>query len=108
MKRKIKQIKKQFSEKMARKKIKDKKFKKKDLRGKSLEIAISIIRSQDNVEDWKKESKEEKIKLINEIEERIQKIIKLNVFEYLRYINGETYEENEKIQFQQKMMLKKK
>ena len=43
----------------------------------------------------KKKSEEEKAQLINEIEERIKKISKMNVFEYLRYVNGDVEEDEE-------------
>ena len=97
MKREIKEIKKKFSEKMAiRKKKKTKIFKKRDLRGKPIGTALSIIQSQEKEKEEKKKSKEEKINLINEIEERIAKISKMNVFEYLKHINRETDDDNEK------------
>ena len=79
-----------------RKKIRTKKFKKRDLRGMSLGRAISIIRGFEQAKADKKKSKEEKIKLINEIEEKIKKISKMNIFEYLRHRNGENDDENEK------------
>jgi len=43
--------------------------------------------------EMKKKSEEEKTQLINEIEERIKNLSKKNVFEYLRYINGDNVEE---------------
>ena len=43
--------------------------------------------------EMKKKSEEKKTQLINEIEERIKNLSKMNVFEYLRYINGDNVEE---------------
>ena len=65
------------------------------MREKPIGTALSIIQSQEK-ENEKKKSKEEKVKLINGIEERIAKISKMNVFEYLKHINGEIDDDNEK------------
>ena len=98
MKREINKIKKKYSEKIAvfGKKIKAKKFNRRELRGISLGGAISVIRSQEEVKEEKEKTKEEKTKIINEIEEKIKKISKMNVFEYLRHKNGENDDDNEK------------
>ena len=104
MKREINKIKKKYSEKIALvgKKIKAKKFNRRDLRGISLGRAVSVIRGQEEV-------KEEKTKIINEMEEKIKKISKMNVF--LNILGIETVKmmmTMKKIQFQQEMMWKKK
>ncbi len=71
MKRQIKEIKKKFSEKMpTRKKKITKKFTKRDLRGKSIWEAISIIQSQEKEKVEKKKQKKRKLNILeNLIEE---------------------------------------
>ena len=98
MEREINKIKKKYSEKIALvgKKIKAKKFNRRDLRGISLGRAVSVIRGQEEVKEEKEKTKEEKTKIINEMEEKIKKISKMNVFEYLRHRNGENDDDNEK------------
>ena len=66
MKREIKEKEKKYSRKI---------IKKRDLKGKSIRITVSLFQSQEKEKEEKK-TKEEKIKIINEIEEKLQKIKK--------------------------------
>ena len=66
MKREIKEKEKKYSRKI---------IKKRDLKGKSIRITVSLFQSQEKEKEEKK-TKEEKIIIINEIEEKLQKIKK--------------------------------
>ena len=74
------------------KKIKS--FSKRDLKNLSLGKAISIINLREKLIAEKKNSKEEKGKIDENFKEKIDKISKMNIFEYLRHINGKE-EEND-------------
>ena len=75
------------------KNIKKTKFKKRDLKNLSLGRGINIIRENQKAKDEKRKSIEEKNNSIQDIEEKIKKISKMNAFEYLRYKNGEDEED---------------
>ena len=69
------------------KKIKS--FKKRDLKNLSIGRGISILRKREEVINDKAISIEEKQKCLDEIKAKISEIKKMNVFEYLRHINGD-------------------
>ena len=91
---------------LIRDKIKKTKYRKSDLKNLSIGRGSAIFEENQKAINKKINAQEEKNKLIKEIEEQIKKISKRNVFEYLRYTNGEN-DEKVKIHFQQKMKLKK-
>ena len=97
LKRKIKLIKKKYSKKMTiiQDKIKKTKFRKRDLKNLAIGRGLSIVEGNKKAKEEKTNSEEEKNRLVKEIEEQIKKITKMNVFEYLRYINGEKDEKSE-------------
>ena len=97
LKRRKKQIKEKYSKKMAliRDNIKKTKYRKSDLKNLSIGRGSSIVKENQKAIEEKINSEEEKNRLIKEIEEQIKKISKMNVFEYLRYKNGEIDEKSE-------------
>ena len=105
LRQKIGQIKKRFSKKRSKlqKTLKKRKFKKRDLKNLSIGRGLSIIESSEKAKEEKVKCDEQKNKLVKEVEDQIEKISKMDVFEYLRYKNGEEMMEKTKIQCQQKM-----
>ena len=75
--------------------IKKTKYRKSDLKNLSIGRGSAIVEENQKAIEEKINSEEEKNRLIKEIEEQIKKIYKMNVFEYLRYKNGEIDEKSE-------------
>ena len=96
LKRQLKEIKSNYSKKIKKKKKANEKkaYKKRDLRLMTIGNALSIINDQNQgVENQKKI--EEKNKIIEELELKINSLSKKDVFQYLRYLNGEEEEKEE-------------
>jgi len=68
-------------------------FRKRDLKNLSIGRAISIIRKRQELLKEKKNSKEYKLKLDEEFKKKIGKLSKMNIFQYLRHLNGDEDEE---------------
>ena len=68
-------------------------FRKRDLKNLSIGRAISLIRKRQKLLDEKKNSKEYTLKLDEEFKKKISKLSKMNIFQYLRHLNGEEDEE---------------
>ena len=68
-------------------------FRKRDLKNLSIGRAISLIRKRQKLLDEKKNSKEYTLKLDEEFKKKISKLSKMNIFQYLRHLNGEQDEE---------------
>ena len=79
--------------KLIGKKVKS--FRKKDLKNLSIGRAIAILENREKLIEGKKKSKVDLRKIDEEFKEKIKKISKMNIFDYLRHINGNEDEENE-------------
>ena len=55
----------------------------------SLGLGISFAKAIEKTKEKKLQKKEEKEKVITEWEDKIKKISAMNIFEYLKYLNGE-------------------
>ena len=75
--------------KIINKNVKEKKFKKRDIKNLSLGRGINIALESQKAKNEKNKSIEEKNNFVKDIEEQIKKIAKMDAFEYLRYKNGE-------------------
>lgn len=97
LKKEIKETEKKYVEKIkqTRKKIKSLKIIKKDLRNLSIGRGLAIINSLNNAISDKEKTEEEKKEHIENSKEKIQLISKMNVFEYLKHINGKDEGEDE-------------
>jgi len=74
------------------KKIKS--FRKRDLKMLSIGKALSILKEREQLIKEKKNSKEERDKIDEEIKKKINNISKMNIFEYLRHLNGDEDNDN--------------
>ena len=63
-------------------------FRKRDLKNLSIGKALSILKDREELIEKKKNSKKEKEAIDEEFTKKIEKISKMNIFEYLRHING--------------------
>ena len=90
LKREIKETEKKYIEKIKQKRhqIKKLKFKKRDLRNLSIGRALSIINQLDIAIDDKNKTEEEKEEQIKVSKEKVELISKMNVFHYLKHLNG--------------------
>ena len=75
--------------------IKKKVYKKRDLRLMTIGNALSIVNVQNQELVKEKKIEEEKNKLIEALELKINSLSKKDVFQYLRYLNGEEEEKEE-------------
>ena len=64
-------------------------FRKKDLKMPSIGKTLSILREREKLIEEQKNSKENKEKIDEEFNEKINNISKMNIFEYLRHLNGD-------------------
>lgn len=90
LKKEIKETEEKFKEKLKQKrfKIKSLKFKKRDLHNLSLGRALSIVQAFNKEIEDKNATEEEKNEKIRKVKEKISVISKMDVFQYLRHING--------------------
>ena len=97
LKRQLKEIKENYSKKIKKMKaeIKKKVYKKRDLRLMTIGNALSIVNVQNQGLVKEKKIEEEKNKLIEDLELKINSLSKKDVFQYLRYLNGEEEEKEE-------------
>ena len=97
LKRQLKEIKENYSKKIKKMKaeIKKKVYKKRDLRLMTIGNALSIVNVQNQELVKEKKIEEEKNKLIEDLELKINSLSKKDVFQYLRYLNGEEEEKEE-------------
>ena len=76
---------------------KEKAYKKRDLRLMTMGNALSIVNAQNQGIENEKKIEMEKNKLIADLELKINSLSKKDVFQYLRYMNGEEKGEDDSV-----------